>query len=203
MSRDRLIRQGLDAVAALFGRRPRQSRRQAEGVFFDAAGDDPERTVRQRPLQLEGLVRRRGHPGFDFIGRRQDHGHRLRVDRADFGVRLRREKRVDVVGGLAFLDLPDRRPVGPDAGEAGEGTALMKREPDIAALGLVELAERVERYHAAVFDAEPTSPVLARHVTDVGRAAVRIHPQQFLEIHCLALGLQLFGSFLRGIHQRF
>jgi hypothetical protein len=35
---------------------------------------------------------------------------------------------------LAFLDLPDRRPVGPDAGEAGERAGRVEREPDVAAL---------------------------------------------------------------------
>ena len=49
------------------------------------------------------------------------------MDGADLGVRLRRQEREEVVGGLAFLDLPDRSPVGPDAGEAGEGTALIER----------------------------------------------------------------------------
>ncbi len=171
-------------------------------IFLDAAGDDPERPVRKRPLQLQGLVRRGRHPGLDFVRRRQDHRHRLGVDGADLGVRLRREERVEVVGRLAFLDLPDGRPVGPDAGEAGEGTGLIEREPDVAALGLVELAEGVERHHAAVFGSQPSRPVFALHVADVGRAAVRLHPQQFLEIDGLALGLQLFGSFLGGVHQR-
>jgi hypothetical protein len=59
------------------------------------------------------------------------------MDGADLGVRLRREEREDVVGGLAFLDLPDGRPVGPDAGEAGEGAGLIECEPDVAAFGLV------------------------------------------------------------------
>jgi hypothetical protein len=62
--------------------------------------------------------------------------------------------RVDVVGGLAFLDLPDRGPVSPDAGEAGEGTGLIECEPDVAALGLFELAERIEWHHASVLDAD-------------------------------------------------
>ena len=56
------------------------------------------------------------------------------MDGANFGVRLGREEREDVVGGLAFLDLPDRRPVGPDAGEAGERAGLIERKPDVAAL---------------------------------------------------------------------
>lgn len=33
---------------------------------------------------------------------------------------------------VAFRNLSDRRPVGPDPGEAGEGAGLVKREPDIA-----------------------------------------------------------------------
>jgi hypothetical protein len=86
-------------------------------IFLDAAGDDPERAVRKRVLQLQGLVWRRGHPGLDFVRRRQEG--------------------VEVVVGLAFLDLPDRCPVGPDAGEAGEGAALIEGEPDVAAFGLV------------------------------------------------------------------
>jgi hypothetical protein len=76
------------------------------------------------------------------------------MDGVDLGVRLRRQERVDVVGGLAFFDLPDRCPVGPDAGEAGEGARVIQREPDIAAFGPVELAEGVERHHAAALDAD-------------------------------------------------
>jgi hypothetical protein len=102
-------------------------------IFLHAAGDDPERAVRKRPLQLDGLVRRRGHPGLNLVGS-QDHRHRLWVDRADLSVRLRRQEREDVVRSLALLDLPDRRPVGPDAGEAGERAGLIEREPDVAAL---------------------------------------------------------------------
>ena len=116
---------------------------------------------------------------------------------------LGREERVEVVGRLAFLDLLDGRLVGPDAGEAGEGTGLIEREPDIAAFGLVELAERVERHHAAIFGPQPSRPVLALQIADVGRAAVRLHSEQFLEIDRLALGLQLLGSLLSGVHQRF
>ena len=35
------------------------------------------------------------------------------------------------------------------------------REPDVAALGLVELAKGVERHHAAVFGSQPSRPVFA------------------------------------------
>ena len=64
------------------------------------------------------------------------------MDGADFGVRLCREESEEVVGRLAFLDLADGGPVGPDAGETGEGTGLVEREPDVAAFDLVELAKR-------------------------------------------------------------
>jgi len=43
--------------------------------------------------------------------------------------------------------------------------------------------------------------LLALHVADVSRAAVRLHPQQFLEIDGLTFCLPLFGPFLSGIHQ--
>lgn len=36
-----------------------------------------------------------------------------------------------------LLDVPHRRPVGPDAGEAGERPAFVQREPDVAAFGLL------------------------------------------------------------------
>jgi len=37
----------------------------------------------------------------------------------------------------------------------------------------------------------------------VGRATVQLHPEQFLEIDGLALGLQLFRALLGRVHQRF
>src|ERR1700733_4441077 len=110
------------------------------------------------------------------------------MDCSDLGVRLRRQERVEVVGGLAFLDLPDRCPVGPDAGKASERAALVEREPDVAAFGLVEFAEAVERHHAAVLDAEPSRPVFALHVADIGRAAVWLHSLK-------STGLPLASSF--------
>jgi hypothetical protein len=95
------------------------------------------------------------HPSLHFVRRRQDHRHRLGVDGAHFGVRLRRQEGIDVVGGLALLDLPDRSPVGPvgpDAGEAGEGAGLVERKPDVAAFGLVnslnELNGTTQRFSA-------------------------------------------------------
>src|ERR1700730_9559050 len=102
--------------------------------------------------------------------------------------------------GLALLDLPDGGPIRPDAGEAGERPGVVEREPDVAALSFVELAEGVERHHATVLDAEPTRPMFALHVADVGRPAIRLHPEQLFELDGLALG-PLFGPFLGGIHQ--
>jgi hypothetical protein len=82
------------------------------------------------------------------------------MDGADLGVRLRCQERENVIGGFAFLDLPDGRPAGPDAGEAGDGTGLIEREPDVAALCLVELAERVERHHTRLSTPSQRVPCL-------------------------------------------
>jgi hypothetical protein len=60
------------------------------------------------------------------------------------------------------LTFRDGRPVGPDAG-AGERTGLVEREPDVAAFGLVELAEGVERQDAAMHRTRPPSPVCDHH----------------------------------------
>jgi hypothetical protein len=44
------------------------------------------------------------------------------VDDTDLGVWLRCQER-EYLGGLTLFDLPDRCPIGPDAGEAGEARA--------------------------------------------------------------------------------
>jgi hypothetical protein len=67
---------------------------------------------------------------------------------------------------------------------------------------LLNSLKKLNGSYAAVLDGEPSRPVFARHVADVGGAAIRLHPKQFLEVDRLALGLQLFGSLLGGIHQR-
>jgi hypothetical protein len=41
--------------------------------------------------------------------------------------------------------------------------------------------------------AAPTRPVFALHVSDIGRAAVRLHPEQFLEVDRLPIGFQFRG----------
>ena len=122
-----------------------------------AAGDDPERPVRQPPLRLEGLVERRRHPSLDFFRRRQDHRHHLGIDGVDLGVRLPCQERV--CRSWSCIHLPDRSPIRPEAGKAGKGAGLVDREPDVAAFGFVKLAERVERHQAPVFYAEPPRPV--------------------------------------------
>jgi hypothetical protein len=75
------------------------------------------------------------------------------MDGADLRVRLRREEREDVVGGLAFLNLADGRPVGPDAGEAGEGalsSSANQMSPLSALLNsLKELNGTTQRFSAA------------------------------------------------------
>lgn len=99
--------------------------RRRRGVFLHAARDDLQCSIGKRSLQLQGFVRGSCHPDLDLFGRGQDHWHGLRMDGEDFGIRIRRQESIEVVGGLAFLDLPDRGPFGPNAREAGEGTALV------------------------------------------------------------------------------
>jgi hypothetical protein len=43
--------------------------------------------------------------------------------------------------------------------------------------------------------------VFALHVADVGRARIRLHPQQFLEVDRRALGSQFRGALLGRFHQ--
>jgi hypothetical protein len=45
--------------------------------------DDPERVIRQWPLQSLGLVPRRAHPHIALLVGGQNHRHRLRMDRLD------------------------------------------------------------------------------------------------------------------------
>jgi hypothetical protein len=54
------------------------------------------------------------HPHVDLLDRREDHWHRLWMDRKGFCIGVGREKREQVVGRLDFLDDPDRRPVCPE-----------------------------------------------------------------------------------------
>ena len=80
---------------------------------------------------------------------------------AYLGIRLGRKKAEQVVRALAFLYLPDRSPIDPEACEKGEGPTVVERKPNIAASGFVEFAERSEGHQTAVFDSEPAGPVLA------------------------------------------
>ena len=62
-----------------------------------AAHHDLERVIRQRTLQRLGFIPRRAHPDVPLLIGRQDHRHRLGMDRLDDGVRRRRQKAVDLM----------------------------------------------------------------------------------------------------------
>jgi hypothetical protein len=64
-------------------------------LLVRAAGDDPQRIVRQWPLQRLRLVPWRAHPDVALFLGREDHRHRLRVDWLDDRVRRRRQEAVD------------------------------------------------------------------------------------------------------------
>jgi len=72
--------------------------------------------------------------------------------------------------------------------------AVVQGEPDVTAGLLVEFAERRERHEAAVLDSVPRFPVFALEVADVRRSAVRLHPEELLEIELRALCSEPIGT---------
>src|SRR4051794_39088125 len=69
------------------------------------------------------------------------------MDGRDDGVRLGGHAAVEIAGDLALLQLAHARPIGPQACEAEQGTALVRSKPDrhLPAVDRVVLAERGER----------------------------------------------------------
>jgi hypothetical protein len=67
------------------------------------------------------------------------------MDGADLGVRVRRLECVEVISRFAFLDFPDRRPVGPEAGEAARGPNQMS-PPSASLNSLNELNGTTHRF---------------------------------------------------------
>src|SRR5271155_3480177 len=93
----------------------------------------------------------------------------------DLPVGFGREEPEKIVSRFAFLELADGRPARPDSGEAGEWPSLIKCEPDrwpAAICQRLVLAEAREGHDAAMFDAEPASPVRGFDVPDVGDARI-------------------------------
>jgi hypothetical protein len=62
--------------------------------------NDPERVVRQRPLQRQSIGRLRLEPPVGFVGRGQDDRYGVRVDRRNYGVGLSRQKPKQLVMAL-------------------------------------------------------------------------------------------------------
>ena len=119
-----------NCAAATAHGRPKRSNWGDCPVLLGASRHHPELIVRKRPVQQERLGPRCRHPRLEFFRLGQDRRHGLWVIGADDAVRLGGEEGEQVVGGLAFLDLPDRRPARPDAGEEGERPGLVEGEPD-------------------------------------------------------------------------
>jgi hypothetical protein len=130
---DRLLHDG--ARGSLHGRpcealNDRRSGRQASLVLLFAPGDDHQRIVGEWPLKLESFLSRRTHPDIDFLARREDDRHGLRVNCSNYLVRFGRQKREQIIRRLAFLHLSNGSPAGPDAGKECEWSRLVEREPD-------------------------------------------------------------------------
>ena len=144
-------------------------------VFFVPPRDDLQRIVGQRPLQLERFPGRCIHPGVDFLPRRQNHGHRFRVDRPDLLVRFGRQKREDVDCCLAFLHFSNRGPARPDSGKEGQWPGLVEGEPNRRTGAIRQdliLGKTRPGHHAAVLDPEPAPPMRGFDIADIGDARI-------------------------------
>ena len=75
-------------------------------IFLLTRGNNLERAVRQRPLQLAGLVPGRAHPGIALLFGSQNDRHRPGMHAAHLGIRPDGQKRKNVGGDLAFFCLP-------------------------------------------------------------------------------------------------
>jgi hypothetical protein len=128
---------------------------------------DPKRIIRQRPLQRLGLIPRRAHPNVVLLISRQDHGHRLRMDRLDHSVGGRGQEAVYLMRPRYRLRLGATVPVErcPDTGESEQRPGLIQRKPyHVFLLGLgVRLwcvfGEAIGRDKAAVLRLQPATPV--------------------------------------------
>jgi hypothetical protein len=95
--------------------------------LLGAAHHDLERIIGQRPLQRLRLIPRRARPNVALLVGRQDHGHRLGMDRRDNSVRRGRQEAIDKVrtrnrfglGAAVALEL------GPEARECRERAIVM------------------------------------------------------------------------------
>ncbi len=74
----------------------------------------------------------RAHPDVAFLSRRQDHGHRLRMDRLDDRVWRGRQEPVDEMrpGDRLRFGATTALELGPDAGEGEKRPILIQREPN-------------------------------------------------------------------------
>jgi hypothetical protein len=101
-------------------------------LLVDATGDNLQRVIRQRPLQGLRLVPWRANPHVALFGGREDHRHRLRMDRCDHGVRCGRQEAVDEVrsGDRLGFRAPVASEFGPDTREGEQGPVLVEREPN-------------------------------------------------------------------------
>ena len=152
------------------------SRRLNHAILLHARRNDLELAIGQRTLQLQSR-----QPRLDIGRICEDPGHRLGMYGHNDVIRRNRQEAKEIIRRLTFLDLPDRVPVRPDAGEEGEGACLIERKLDVAAMRLAEFAEGREGHDAAVLNTELALPVFAVGVANVCYAAIRLHAKQFLE----------------------
>src|SRR3569623_1795834 len=111
----------------------------------------------------------------NFILRRLEVLHVLGDDGSDIGDREGCQESKEVSLIIPFLDLALGLPLrDPNPGVEVHRSVLAEREPDIAALGLIELAERREWPDTAVLSTTPALPVRRGGVADVRHAGIAL-----------------------------
>jgi len=126
-------------------------------------------------LQLERFLGRRVYPDVDFLPRRQNDGHRFRMDRPDLFVQFgRRSAKMSLAVSPSF---PDGGPARPDAGEEGQRPGLVEGEPNRRAGAVRQhlvLGKTRPRHHAAVLDSEPAWSGRASGMNRISTASTKI-----------------------------
>jgi hypothetical protein len=139
-------------------------------VLLLAPGDNRKQRIGKRTLQVQRLADRRRKPGVALLGRGQDDGHGLGMDRRHDGVGLAGQEGEQLVRAFDRLRLGAARtgPGPPQTREGEQRPVLAQREPvRHGRLAGRILAEARCRDQAPVLRLHPGAPVARRGVADV------------------------------------
>src|SRR6516165_3763570 len=144
-------------------------------VFLLAPRNNHERIITERSLELQRLLGRRRHPEIEIGRLRENDRHCLRMNCADYLVRVGSQEGEQIVCRLTLLYLSHRRPPRPDAGEECQRSAFVERKPHRwpRPVGqMLVLGKAGEGDETPVFDPEPSAPMRRADIANVGDARV-------------------------------